>query len=241
MCSARFNGHIGKRGVCLGGVYPGGCTPPPLQTELQTENITFPQLLLRMVKWRLCNLLRLQITHSSNFSTITSGNFRVKEKETKTTQKHFITISRTVREDSQSYYHSGNTNWHGILSSLFSTLDMRVTAAEKAVVFMLMSLCISAALWLLTLILFCLRNVKFMYYETVLLFDRNQKNNSNIIIIVVVVGVVVIIIIIIIIIIRWTLNTLQTRCDAAGTLTFLFSLESRDQVVEQTLASTTQS
>ena len=69
---------------------------------------------------------------------------------------------------------------------------MRVTAAEKAVVFMLMSLCISAALRMLTLILFCLRNVKFMYYETVLLLDRNRKNNSKIIInVVVVVSIIV--------------------------------------------------
>ena len=38
---------------CLPGGLPGGCTPPPCGQTDTCENITFPQLLLRMVKnWR---------------------------------------------------------------------------------------------------------------------------------------------------------------------------------------------
>ena len=50
-------GGVCLAGVCLGGVclgwgaYPGGCTPPPVDRMTDAcENITFPQLLLRMVK-----------------------------------------------------------------------------------------------------------------------------------------------------------------------------------------------
>ena len=49
----------------------------------------------------LCNLLRLQITFSSNFSTFTSGNFRLREKrKQKACQNILSSISRTVKEDS---------------------------------------------------------------------------------------------------------------------------------------------
>ena len=46
MRSVRCSGRLGGEG----GVYPGRCTPPPCGQTDACENITFPQLLLRMVK-----------------------------------------------------------------------------------------------------------------------------------------------------------------------------------------------